>query len=123
MWSVHRQVIVLFLLLAPVLTPAGSWRATAVGVNWGTSSSHPLPSAKVVSGLLQSNNITNVKLFDADPSVLESLSGSRINVVVGIPNNMLSALNSSKKAAASWVHDNITRYFPNGGLEGGVRIE
>ncbi|PKU64534.1 glucan endo-1,3-beta-glucosidase 9 [Dendrobium catenatum] len=123
MWSVHRQVIVLFLLLARVLTPAGSWRATAVGVNWGTSSSHPLPSAMVVSGLLQSNNITSVKLFDADPSVLESLSGSRINVVVGIPNNMLSALNSSKKAAASWVHDNITRYLPNGGVEGGVRIE
>ncbi|XP_020584308.1 glucan endo-1,3-beta-glucosidase 9 [Phalaenopsis equestris] len=119
----HREAIVLFLLLAAVLSPAGKWWAVAVGVNWGTSSSHPLPPEKVVSGLLHSNNITNVKLFDADPAVLESLAGSGINVMVGIPNSMLAPLNSSKKAAASWVHDNITRYFPNGGVEGRVRIK
>lgn len=92
----------------------------AVGVNWGTTASHPLPPPKVVE-LLKSNNITKVKLFDADPNVLQSLSGSNIYVTVGIPNSMLRSLNSSKKAAESWVHDNLTRYFSDTGT--GVRIE
>ncbi|XXG44302.1 hypothetical protein AAC387_Pa01g4141 [Persea americana] len=95
--------------------------AGAVGVNWGTSSSHPLPPPKVVE-LLQSNNITKVKLSDANPQILDSLSGSRIDVMVGIPNEMLRSLNSSKKAAESWVHDNITRYISNRGSSG-VRIQ
>ncbi|MCI23559.1 glucan endo-13-beta-glucosidase 9-like, partial [Trifolium medium] len=85
----------------------------AVGVNWGTIASHPLPSVKVVK-LLKSNNINKVKLFDAKPDVLQALSGSNIGVTVGIPNVMLKSLNSSRKAADSWVHDNVTRYVSNG---------
>uniref|UniRef100_A0A6M2EWV7 glucan endo-1,3-beta-D-glucosidase n=1 Tax=Populus davidiana TaxID=266767 RepID=A0A6M2EWV7_9ROSI len=92
----------------------------AIGVNWGTTSSHPLPPDKVVE-LLKSNKITKVKLFDADPLVLQALSGSNIGVTVGIPNSMLKSLNSSKKVAESWVHDNVTRYVSSG--SSGVRIE
>ncbi|KAF7833797.1 Glucan endo-1,3-beta-glucosidase 9 [Senna tora] len=95
-------------------------RVQAVGVNWGTSASHPLPPLKVVR-LLKSNNINKVKLFDADSDVLQALSGSNIGVTVGIPNTMLRSFNASKKASDSWVHDNVTRYFSNGGT--GVRIE
>ncbi|XVE58981.1 hypothetical protein DITRI_Ditri05aG0007300 [Diplodiscus trichospermus] len=94
--------------------------AGAIGVNWGSMSSHPLPPPKVVE-LLKSNNVSKVKLFDADPLVLQALSGSHIFVTVGIPNSMLKTLNSSRKAAQSWVHDNVTRYFSHGGA--GVRIE
>ncbi|KAJ6310278.1 hypothetical protein OIU76_015084 [Salix suchowensis] len=92
----------------------------AIGVNWGTTSSHPLPPDKVVE-LLKSNKITKVKLFDADPLVLQALSGSNIGVTVGIPNSMLKSLNSSRKVAESWVHDNVTRYVSSG--SSGVRIE
>ncbi|KAG1339039.1 glucan endo-1,3-beta-glucosidase 9 [Cocos nucifera] len=116
----YRSVILVPLLL--------SWGAVAMalGVNWGTSSSsHPLPPSTVLPGLLKANNITRVKLSGADPDVMASLSGSGIQVTVGIPNEMLRVLSSSKKAAASWVHDNVTRYFPpNSGVGGGeVRIE
>ncbi|XP_061346153.1 glucan endo-1,3-beta-glucosidase 9 [Gastrolobium bilobum] len=94
--------------------------AEAVGVNWGTMASHPLPPPNVVK-LLKSNNINKVKLFDANSDVLQALSGSNVVVTVGIPNTMLRSLNSSKKAADSWVHDNVTRYISNGGS--GTRIE
>ncbi|XP_057487718.1 glucan endo-1,3-beta-glucosidase 9-like [Actinidia eriantha] len=111
-------------LTLPLLLAISSFyhssRVGAVGVNWGAAASHPLPPPKVVE-LLKSNNVTKVKLFDSDPLVLQALSGSNIYVTVGIPNSMLRSLNSSKKAAESWVHDNLTRYFPNGGS--GVRIE
>ncbi|XP_021686277.2 glucan endo-1,3-beta-glucosidase 9 [Hevea brasiliensis] len=108
----------LFLFLATVCTLGST--VVAIGVNWGTTTSHPLPPPKVVE-LLKSNNISKVKLFDADPLVLQALSGSNIGVTVGIPNAMLKSFNSSKKAAESWVHDNVTRYFSSG--SSGVRIE
>ncbi|RHN67740.1 putative glucan endo-1,3-beta-D-glucosidase [Medicago truncatula] len=85
----------------------------AIGVNWGTMASHPLPPIKVVK-LLKSNNINKVKLFDAKPDVLQALSGSNIGVTVGIPNAFLKSLNSSRKVADTWVHDNVTRYVSNG---------
>ncbi|KZV25759.1 glucan endo-1,3-beta-glucosidase 9 [Dorcoceras hygrometricum] len=87
--------------------------AQGIGVNWGREASHPLPPPKVVE-LLKANNIAKVKLFDADPLVLESLSGSNIHVIVGIPNFMLRRLNSSFKAAESWVHENLTRFVSDG---------
>ncbi|XP_059626434.1 glucan endo-1,3-beta-glucosidase 9 [Cornus florida] len=110
--------LTLALLLA--ISSSLSFRVRAIGVIWGTTDSHPLPPPQVVE-LLKSNKITKVKLFDADPLVLQSLSGSNIYVAVGIPNSMLRLLNSSKKAAESWVHDNLTRYSSNAG--GAVRIE
>ncbi|XP_012839262.1 PREDICTED: glucan endo-1,3-beta-glucosidase 9 [Erythranthe guttata] len=87
--------------------------AEGIGVNWGTAASHPLPPHKVVE-LLKSNGIAKVKLSDADPLILQSLSGSNIRVTVGIPNSMLRGLNSSLKAAESWVHDNLTRFVSDG---------
>lgn len=89
------------------------FKVKAIGVNWGTSSSNPLPPDKVVE-LLKSNGITKVKLFDVEASVLEALSGSNVDVTVGIPNSMLHGLNSSFKAAQNWVHDNVTRFVSQG---------
>ncbi|GAB4860248.1 hypothetical protein Ancab_011728 [Ancistrocladus abbreviatus] len=110
-------------ILVTVLSIFFSWdssRVSAVGVNWGRNASHPLPAAKVVE-LLKANSITKVRLYDAGPEALLSLSGSNIDVIVGIPNSLLKSLNSSLKAAESWVHDNFTRYVSNDG--GRVRIE
>ncbi|KAF5194869.1 hypothetical protein FRX31_015544, partial [Thalictrum thalictroides] len=55
------------------------------------------------------------------PIVLQSLFGSAIDVTVGIPNAMLRSLSSNNKVADTWVDDNLTRYFTNGGRT--VRIE
>ncbi|WOL01902.1 glucan endo-1,3-beta-glucosidase 9-like [Canna indica] len=131
----HRSVallrrVLLLLLFSVAASPAswwqrglGWWGAMAVGVHWGasSSSSHPLPPSLVVPWLLKANGVSRVKLPDADPSALASLAGSDIGVAIGIPNEMLRSLSSSKSAAASWVHDNVTRYLTGNG--GGVRIE
>ncbi|CAN4115776.1 unnamed protein product [Withania somnifera] len=102
-------ILPLFLAISFSVWPS----VQAIGVNWGTEASHPLPPSKVVE-LLKANNISKVKLFDTNPEMLESLSGYNIDVTVGIPNSMLRSLNSSLKTAESWVHDNLTRYFSDG---------
>ena len=70
----------------------------------------------MVVDLLKKNNIEKVKLFDADPRVLRALKGSGIEVMVGIPNEMLAYLSSSSVAADSWVAQNVTRYMTRGGI-------
>lgn len=84
-----------------------------IGVNWGTQSTHPLPGGTVVK-MLNDNGIQKVKLFDADSSILNALGKSGIQVMVGIPNDMLYSLANSPNAAESWVSKNLSSHVSNG---------
>lgn len=84
-------------------------------MNWGTLSSHRL-SPSVVVDLMKENGIEKVKIFDADPVVLKGLMGSKIEVMVGISNDMLGLLSSSPVAADLWVRENVSRYAVKGGV-------
>ncbi|GMH26846.1 hypothetical protein Nepgr_028689 [Nepenthes gracilis] len=88
----------------------------AIGVNWGMLSMHKL-SPKTVVDLLKENKIRKVKLFDADPEVLRSLRGSGIEVMVGIPNEMLSVISSSSAASDLWIRQNVSSYMVKGGVD------
>lgn len=89
---------------------------SAIGVNWGILSAHRLPP-NVVVGLLKENKISKVKLFDTDPGVLRGLMGSGIQVMVGIPNEMLGVMAASVGASDSWVAQNLSRYLVKGGVD------
>jgi hypothetical protein len=94
-----------------------SWAGVsdALGMNWGTQASHPLPP-KLVVQLLQDNGIKKVKLFDTDPATMSALAGSGIEVMVAIPNNMLADLAGSSRTARKWVERNVQRYDFDGGV-------
>lgn len=83
-----------------------------IGANWGTQSSHPLPPSTVVR-LLIDNGIQKVKLFDADYGTLRALGKSGIEVMVGIPNDMLATIASNMKAADKWVSKNVSDHVNN----------
>lgn len=85
---------------------------SGIGANWGTQASHALPSDTVVR-LLQDNGIKKVKLFDANYDTLRALGKSGIEVMVGIPNDMLSTLATSLKAAEKWVQKNVSTHISN----------
>ncbi|GKV00405.1 hypothetical protein SLEP1_g13097 [Rubroshorea leprosula] len=93
-------------LFAMVCTVSG------IGANWGTQSTHPLPSDTVVK-LLRENGIPKVKLFDANYDNLRALARSGIEVMVGIPNDMLASLANSLKAAEKWVQKNVSTHINN----------
>ncbi|CAN8274822.1 unnamed protein product [Cochlearia groenlandica] len=82
-----------------------------IGVNWGTVSFHKLRPSTVVN-LLKINKIAKVKLFDANPDSLRALMGSGIEIMIGIPNDMLSTLNSDL-----FVLQNISRFMGKGGAD------
>ncbi|XP_073300071.1 glucan endo-1,3-beta-glucosidase 5-like [Primulina huaijiensis] len=87
-----------------------------IGVNWGTQSSHLLPPPTVVK-LLRDNGIQKLKLFDAESSILKALSGSGIEVMVGIPNEMLSSLANSMDAAERWVEKNVSAFVSSNSVD------
>ncbi|CAN4089954.1 unnamed protein product [Withania somnifera] len=89
---------------------------SGIGVNWGTISLHKMSPFTVVD-LLKENKIQKVKLFDADPNVMKGLMGSGLEVMVGIPNDMLAILSSSTSAADLWVAQNVSRYMVKGGVD------
>ncbi|XP_009354031.1 glucan endo-1,3-beta-glucosidase 5 [Pyrus x bretschneideri] len=102
---------------AALLSLVVVWRAeSAIGVNWGSVSFHKLKPSAVVD-LLKDNKISKVKLFDADPDSLRALMGSGIQVMVGIPNEMLAALSSSTDASDLWVRQNVSRYMVKNGAD------
>ncbi|KAK3028063.1 hypothetical protein RJ639_039354 [Escallonia herrerae] len=102
--------IMVFLVL-PIFSNGSS-----VGVNWGTMANHKLPPKKVVQ-MMRENGFGKVKLFEADEQILGALTGTEIEVMVGIPNNMLKQMSEDPGAAASWVDANVTNYCLNGGLK------
>ncbi|KAL6843306.1 hypothetical protein ACP4OV_027019 [Aristida adscensionis] len=89
------------------------WSAEAIGVNWGTQLSHPLAASTVVR-LLQDNGFDRVKLFDAEDGILRALRNSGLQVMVGIPNDMLADLAAGGKAAEDWVAKNVSGHVKDG---------
>lgn len=87
-----------------------------IGVNWGSQASHPLPPATVVR-LLHDNGIQKVKLFEADSDILRALSRSGIQVMVGIPNDLLAPLAGSVAAAERWVSQNVSAHVSSNGVD------
>jgi hypothetical protein len=89
--------------------------AEALGMNWGTQASHPLPPKAVVQ-VLRDNGIKKVKLFDTDSAAMSALAGSGIEVMVAIPNNMLADLAADAGKAKDWVKRHVKRYDFDGGV-------
>ena len=112
----YRQALTLAAALVAAAV-AGLPAAGALGVNWGTIATHRLPSGIVVR-MLEDNGIRKVKLFDADPGPMDALAGSGIEVMVGIPNNMLDMM-TDYGTARDWVHQNVSSY----NFDGGVNIK
>nr|CAD1827890.1 unnamed protein product [Ananas comosus var. bracteatus] len=86
---------------------------SGIGANWGTQTSHPLSPTTVVQ-MLKDNGFQKAKIFDAEEGTMSALKKSGLEVMVGIPNDMLATLATSSKAAADWVSKNVSSYISDG---------
>ncbi|KAJ0559130.1 putative glycosidase [Helianthus annuus] len=69
-----------------------------------------LPSAAQVISLYNSNNIKRMRLYDPNQAALQALSGTNIEVMVGIPNSDLQYVAASRDNSFDWVWRNIMSY-------------
>lgn len=82
-----------------------------VGVNLGTDVSNFLSPTDLVA-FLQLQQITHVRLYDADGDILRALARTKIRVIVSVPNNQLLGIGSSNATAAAWIRRNVAAYYP-----------
>ncbi|KAK8682895.1 hypothetical protein V6N13_038975 [Hibiscus sabdariffa] len=106
----HHLLPLFFLALVTLLHNGNS-----IGVNWGTMTSHQLPPDKVVK-MLRDNGVPKLKLFEYNERIMAALTGTDIEVMVGIPNSMLRQMSEDPGAAASWVYNNVSGYCYDGGV-------
>ncbi|KAG7012361.1 Glucan endo-1,3-beta-glucosidase 1 [Cucurbita argyrosperma subsp. argyrosperma] len=82
-----------------------------VGVNIGSDVSNLMSPSDLVS-FLHFQKITHIRLYDANPDILKALNGSKIRVIISVPNNQLLAIGSSNATAAAWIARNVVAYYP-----------
>lgn len=82
----------------------------AIGINYGQVANN-LPTPDNVVPLVHKIGAKRVKLYDADPKVLRSFSGSGIEFIVGVRNEDLSSI-KDPAVALSWVKSNVQAYLP-----------
>ncbi|KAJ8422087.1 hypothetical protein Cgig2_032296 [Carnegiea gigantea] len=96
----------LFLLLSgPILQIDG----LGVGINYGQIANN-LPSPSRVAILLQSLQINRVKLYDADPNVLQAFANSDVEFVLGLGNEYLYNMTDPNKAL-TWIRTHVQSYI------------
>ncbi|XP_076944040.1 glucan endo-1,3-beta-glucosidase 5-like [Bidens hawaiensis] len=100
-------LMIIFVLIINISSVQG------LGVNWGTRATHPL-SPNIVVKLMKDNGFNKVKLFEAEPWVLDALRNSGIQVMLGIPNDLLAPLASGVSIAENWVTKNVSSYVSRG---------
>ncbi|KAJ4867406.1 O-Glycosyl hydrolases family 17 protein [Raphanus sativus] len=105
-----------FLCLSLLLFHNNLKNVDALACNWGTQASHPMPPNIVVK-LLRDNGFNKVKLFEADPGALRALGKSGIQVMVGIPNDLLASMASTVTNAELWVRQNVSQYISKYGTD------
>ncbi|KAK7318924.1 hypothetical protein RJT34_03632 [Clitoria ternatea] len=99
---------VLLLAIAMLTTTLGAF----VGVNIGTDVSD-LPSASNIVSILKASQITHVRLYDANAHLLQALSNTSIEVIVGVTNEEVLRIGESPSAAAAWINKNVIAYVPS----------
>ena len=67
---------------------------STVGVIWGTQSSHLLPYEAIVE-MMRENDIKRVRLLGSNNGALRALSNTGIEVMVGVPNNLLITMQAN----------------------------
>ena len=82
----------------------------SIGVNYGQIANN-LPLPENVVPLVKSIGATKVKLYDADPRVLQAFANTGVEFIVGLGNDLLSKMKDVDKAQ-TWVKTNVQAYLP-----------
>ncbi|KAL1813138.1 glucan endo-1,3-beta-glucosidase 14 [Daucus carota subsp. sativus] len=108
----------LWLLL--FFTPKGHWAVKAFtgtyGINYGRIADN-IPTPDKVVTLLRASKIKNVRIYDADHSVLNAFSGTGLELVVGLPNGFVKEMSTNADHALTWVKENV-QAFPKTNIVG-----
>ncbi|KAL1563419.1 glucan endo-1,3-beta-glucosidase 11-like isoform X1 [Salvia divinorum] len=82
------------------------------GINYGRIADN-IPSPDKVVTLLKAAKIKNVRIYDADHSVLNAFKGTGLELVIGLNNGLLKEMSANPDHALNWVEDNVKAFLPD----------
>lgn len=108
MMKIQHLILSLFILLSH---PAD---AAPIGICYGRVANN-LPQSSDVINLIKSNGISRIRLFNVDPDALKPFSGTGIELMIGVPNEILPSLaGGTVNSALEWLQSNILAHVsPN----------
>ncbi|XP_065875896.1 probable glucan endo-1,3-beta-glucosidase A6 [Euphorbia lathyris] len=80
-----------------------------IGVNWGTLGNN-LPSPPQTVEVIKSLKAKRVKIYDANPKILNALRNTDIQVSIMVPNELIPNISKSQSLADHWVRQNVVAY-------------
>lgn len=81
-------------------------------MNYGRVADNLPPPESVVT-LLRAAKIKNVRIYDADHTVLRAFNRSGLELTVTVPNELLVSMASDADIAAQWVNSNVQPFLPD----------
>ncbi|KAL6974180.1 hypothetical protein U1Q18_028362 [Sarracenia purpurea var. burkii] len=115
--NISRLLLRFFFVISPFFTPNVEAFTGTYGVNYGRIADN-IPSPDKVATLLRDAKIKNVRIFDADHSVLQAFSGTGLNLVIGLPNGNIKDMSSNPEDALTWVKENVQAFLPDTQIRG-----
>ncbi|XP_041007913.1 glucan endo-1,3-beta-glucosidase 14-like [Juglans microcarpa x Juglans regia] len=116
-WVVVRFLAVFLVFFSLIASMTVQGFTGTYGINYGRIADN-IPSPDEVATLLRAAKIKNVRIYDADHSVLKAFSGTGLELVVGLPNGSLKNMSSSEDHAMSWVKENVQSFLPETQIRG-----
>lgn len=112
-----RHCFLLYILFLPLvniflfLSCAEAEISGKIGVNYGQLGDN-LPSPRQSIDLIKSMKAARVKLYDANPEILNLLSGTNIHVSIMVPNQEILSISSNQTLADQWVRNYVLSHYP-----------
>ncbi|MCL7045081.1 hypothetical protein MKW94_023209 [Papaver nudicaule] len=107
----HLEGFLVALFLMSFISLSNAKMSNKIGIAYGRLGNN-LPSPEASIELIKSINASRVKLYDANPEILQLLSGTKIQVSIMIPNDEISPISANQDYADQWVQHNIIPYYP-----------
>ncbi|KAL3631018.1 hypothetical protein CASFOL_024002 [Castilleja foliolosa] len=99
-----QKMILISLILSLLSYSTGG---APIGLCYGRVANN-LPPPSAVINLLKSNRISRIRLFNPDPDALTPFYGTGIELMIGVPNEILSTLsNGTISTSVQWLQSNI----------------
>ncbi|KAK1306212.1 putative glucan endo-1,3-beta-glucosidase A6 [Acorus calamus] len=102
--------LLFFLLL---FTLSNAHISSRIGVNYGQLGDNLPSPSESISLIKTQTKFTRVKIYDANPSILKSLSKTHLQVSIMVPNQIIPSISTNRTASDDWIRSNVLPFYPS----------
>ncbi|WCJ37937.1 Glucan endo-1 3-beta-glucosidase [Euphorbia peplus] len=103
------SILVPLFILALFASSSCAEISNKIGVNWGTLGNNLPPPPHTVA-YIKTLKAKRVKIYDANPKILNALRNTDIQVSIMLPNELIPNISKSQSLSDHWVKQNVVAY-------------